>query len=98
MVALELEVGVLEEEIGRLRAEYVTGNLLEANIDRMQSLYGKAIRDHPGDLEGMKRACMGVFYHMYPPTWVLSTIIAQVVLTAGANTIEHWPKITALRV
>ena len=59
VVALELEVGVLEEEIGRLRAGLVTGNLLEANIDRTQSLYVKAIRD----LEGMKRACMAVFYH-----------------------------------
>ena len=58
---------VLEEEIGRLRAGLVTGNLLEANTDRTQSLFGKAIRDHPGDLEGMKRACMAVFYHCEAP-------------------------------
>ncbi len=63
VVALEMEIELVEEEIARWREEIVTETILDADIDRMQSLYGKAIRVHPGDFEGMKKACWGVFYH-----------------------------------
>lgn len=33
------------------------------NMNILQAYYGKAIRKHPNDLAGMKKACKAVFYH-----------------------------------
>lgn len=37
--------------------------MTDPEIDTMQSLYRKAIIDHPGDIAGMTTACWAVYYH-----------------------------------
>jgi hypothetical protein len=37
--------------------------MTDPEIDNLQSLYRKAIVDHPGDLTGMTTACWAVYYH-----------------------------------
>lgn len=54
MEVVALEVAV-EEEIEELKAGMVKGTLLDADIDRMQSLF-VSTSEHPGDLDRMKHA------------------------------------------
>lgn len=39
------------------------GRLTEVIIDRLQVYYGGAMRNHPGDNDGMEKAIWAVFYH-----------------------------------
>ena len=63
MVACEVEIEAIEEEIKYQRTKIVQGKMSDPEIDTLQSLYRKAIVDHPGDLAGMTTACWAVYYH-----------------------------------
>ena len=63
VVALEVEIEALEKEIEVQRMRTVRGKMMDPEIDTLQSLYRKAIVDHPGDLAGMMTACWAVYYH-----------------------------------
>ena len=63
MVACDVEIEELEKEIELQRTKTVQRKMLDPEIDTLQSLYRKAIVDHPGDLDGMTTACWAVYYH-----------------------------------
>ena len=63
VVAAELEIAEVKEKIEAVQAGMLKGVMLDTSLDRLQSLYSKAIREHPGDLEGMRKACWAVYYH-----------------------------------
>ena len=62
VVAAEVEIEALQE-IEDQRMRTVHGKMTDPDIDTLQSLYRKAIVDHPGNLTGMTTACWGVYYH-----------------------------------
>lgn len=59
----------MEEEVrDAKKGEVVEVNVIKGmfgdkTIHLLQNYYGNAIRNHVGDLDGMKRACWAVFYH-----------------------------------
>ena len=63
VVALEVEIDALQDEIEALRPRTVVSKLTDPEIDKLQSLYRKAIVDHPGDLTAMTTACWAVYHH-----------------------------------
>ena len=63
VVVLEVEIDALQDEIEALRPRTVVSKLTDPEIDKLQSLYRKAIVDHPGDLTAMTTACWAVYHH-----------------------------------
>ncbi len=63
VVACDVEIEALDAEMVFQRSRTVQGKMTDPDIDNLQSLYRKAIVDHPGDLAGMTTACWAVFHH-----------------------------------
>ena len=66
------------------------GRLTNTVIDSLTVFYGEAIRNFPGDVDGMYRAIWAVFHTLCLVMKNTTTSSAHQDLTHGASSIVHW--------